>query len=325
MISRMPELQLVENFGTVRITGPDFRLTFDKAAGLLSALSFRNVELLASGPRLNVWRAPTDNDGLKAYPKRPGKLLAEWLAAGLERLEHRSDTLSVQQLGPQVIRIAVRSTAYADGCPAGFSHQHTYTIYSSGDILIENRIEAGRDLPPLPRVGLTMQLPGGFERFVWYGRGPHENYIDRKTGAAIGLYESTVDDQYVPYIMPQENGNKTDVRWLTLANEAGIGLLAAGNPPLEASVSHFTTDDLYGAFHTNELTRRDEVILNLDYRQCGLGGASCGPGTLPQYLIQPGTFEFTVRLRPFFAGAEEPAALSRQWPEIPNEDFGVRI
>ena len=102
-------------------------------------------------------------------------------------------------------------------------------------------------------------------------------------------------------------------------------ILAAGSPPLEASVSHYSADDLYRAFHTNELTRRDEAILNLDYRQCGLGGASCGPGTLPQYLIQPGTFEFTVRLRPFVVDAEEPAQLSRQWPEKPNEDSGVRI
>jgi beta-galactosidase/evolved beta-galactosidase subunit alpha len=112
--------------------------------------------------------------------------------------------------------------------------------------------------------------------------------------------------------MPQENGNKTEVRWLTLTNQAGLGLLAAGATPLEASVSHYTAADLYEALHTNELTRRDEVILNLDYRQCGLGGASCGPGTLPQYLIQPGTYQFTVRLRPFVAGAENPLTISRQ-------------
>jgi beta-galactosidase/evolved beta-galactosidase subunit alpha len=118
--------------------------------------------------------------------------------------------------------------------------------------------------------------------------------------------------------MPQENGNKTDVRWLTLTNEAGIGLLAVASPPtacMEASVSHYTADDLYRAFHTNELTRRDEITLNLDYAQCGLGGASCGPGTLPQYLIQPGTFNFNVRLRPFVAGEVDPACLSRQWLE----------
>jgi hypothetical protein len=155
-----------------------------------------------------------------------------------------------------------------------------------------------------------MALPAGFEQFTWYGRGPHENYIDRNVGAAVGLYRSTVDEQYVPYILPQENGNKTDVRWLTLTREDGFGLLAAGQPPLEVSVSHYTAHELYQALHTSDLIRRDEIMLNLDYKQGGLGGASCGPGTLPQYLIQPGRFNFSLRLRPITA-QDQPARLSR--------------
>ncbi|GAG06117.1 unnamed protein product, partial [marine sediment metagenome] len=123
-----------------------------------------------------------------------------------------------------------------------------------------------------------MNISPGFEKVSWYGRGPHENYIDRNIGAAVGVYSGNVDDQYVPYIMPQENGNKTDVRWIMLTNDAGVGLLAFGMPLMEVSVSHYTADDLYRAFHTCELIRRNKVILNLDYRQSGLGGASCGPG-----------------------------------------------
>jgi hypothetical protein len=157
-----------------------------------------------------------------------------------------------------------------------------------------------------------MQLPGGFEQFTWLGRGPHENYSDRNTGTAIGLYHSTVDEQYEPYVMPQENGNKTEVRWLTLVNAEGVGLLAAGAEPLEASVSHYSAADLYAALHTPELVRRDEVTLNLDHRQCGLGGASCGPGTLPHYLVPPGVYHFTLRLRPFDANRENPVQLARQ-------------
>jgi beta-galactosidase/evolved beta-galactosidase subunit alpha len=112
--------------------------------------------------------------------------------------------------------------------------------------------------------------------------------------------------------MPQENGNKTDVRWLTLTNDAGVGLLAVGAPYLEAGVSHYSAADLYRAYHTNALTRLDETILNLDYKQGGLGGASCGSGALPSYLIQPGIFTFTVRLRPFLSQQDNPAELSRQ-------------
>ena len=194
---------------------------------------------------------------------------------------------------------------------ASITQRATYKVYGSGDVVVDSTIEANLAANSLPRVGLTIQLPAGFENFTWFGHGPHENYIDRNVGAAVGLYHSTVDDQYVPYIMPQENGNKTEVRWLALTNNDGLGLLAVGEPMMEASTSHYSADDLYRCYHTNELTRLDEVILNLDYRQAGLGGASCGPGTLEQYLILPGIYQFTVRLRPF-AKDENPAQLARQ-------------
>jgi hypothetical protein len=310
-LDQLPRLELRETAAGAVVRGPDFRLRFDAQAGTLASLIFRDTELLAGGPVLNAWRAPTDNDGFKAQPDRPGKLLGRWLAAGLNRLGRETGTAIIEQPSAQVVRITARTVVQAGDQP-GFIHHQTYIIYGSGDVVMDSRIEADPDLPPLPRIGLSLQLPGGFEQFSWYGRGPHESYIDRRAGAAIGLYRSRVEEQHVSYIMPQENGNKTGVRWLTLTNEAGLGLLAVGTPPLEVSVGHYTADDLYRAYHTNELTRREEIILNLDYRQCGLGGASCGPGTLEKYLIPPGIFEFTVRLRPFITGQENPAGLARQ-------------
>jgi hypothetical protein len=145
-------------------------------------------------------------------------------------------------------------------------------------------------------------MPAGFEQFTWFGRGPEESYVDRKAGVAVGLYSGTVDEQYVPYIMPQENGNKTDVRWAALTNDAGYGLMAIGSSLMESGVSHFTANDLYAAYHTNELTRCDETYWTLDVMQSGLGGNSCGPMTLPQYLIEPGQFKFSVLFRPVVPG-----------------------
>lgn len=309
-LAQMPPLQVTDSAGEIFITGPEFQLAFDRKAGQMVAFTFRETSLLLSGPKLNIWRAATDNDGFKLWPERENKLLFQWLKAGLDRLEQKVESFSLEQLSSQVVRVNIQTLVQAADGPDGFIHRHTYMIYGSGDVVIENEIEASRNLPPLPRLGLTMALPGGFEQFAWYGCGPHENYIDRNVGAAVGLYQSTVDEQYVPYIMPQENGNKTEVRWLTLTREDGLGLLAVGQPPLEVSVSHYTAHDLYRALHTPDLIRRDETILNLDYKQCGLGGASCGPGTLPPYLIQPGRFSFSLRLRPI-TPQDHPALLSR--------------
>jgi hypothetical protein len=295
----------------VAIDGDGFHLVFDKAAGRIAAWTFHGTPLLEEGPALNVWRAPTDNDGIKLRPDRR-KLLDRWVQAGLDRLAYEAVSVQVEQVGPQVVRIVARSTAQADEDGPGFEHEHAYTVYGSGDVVVENTVTASGDLPPLPRVGLKMTLPAGFEHFSWFGRGPHENYVDRKVGAAVGLYGGTVDEQYVPYIMPQENGNKTDVRWAALTNEAGIGLLAVGTPSLEVSVSHYTADALYEATHTCDLVRCDDVVMNLDLRQCGLGGASCGPGTLPQYLVEPGTYAFRVRLRPFADGEGDVGRLARE-------------
>jgi hypothetical protein len=213
-------------------------------------------------------------------------------------LESRTKSFEYKNLSDGRIQIETVHDVRADGAEFGFTHKTVYEVSGFGDIRTDHQLECDKQLPLLPRVGLILSMPAGFEQFTWFGRGPDESYIDRKSGVAVGLYSGTVDDQYEPYIMPQENGNKTDVRWAALTNDAGMGLIALGTPLLETGVSHFTADDLYKAYHTNELTRRSETYWTLDLAQCGLGGNSCGPMTLPQYLIEPGLFKFSVLLRP---------------------------
>ena len=126
----------------------------------------------------------------------------------------------------------------------------------------------------------------------------------------MGVYSGTVQDQYVPYIRPQENGNKAEVRWATLTDAQGIGLLVIGLPLLNVSAHHYSTEDLTWAMHAHELHRRKETYLNLDYRQGGLGSNSCGPRPLPEYLLMPEPMSFRMRLRPFTA-SDSPWALRR--------------
>ena len=119
-------------------------------------------------------------------------------------------------------------TIKADDAVYGFRHKTTYTVYSSGDVKTDHVVDCDSMLPLLPRMGVMLTMPAGFENFNWLGRGPEESYADRKAGVAVGLYNGTVDEQYVPYIMPQENGNKTDVRWSALTNDKGFGFRLPG-------------------------------------------------------------------------------------------------
>ncbi len=272
------------------------RAVFDKVTGTLAEFG-KDRNLIVRGPLLNVWRAATDNDGIKLLMDRQGnKPLARWLAAGLDKVTHSLARLRLVRVqGAPVVQIVHRASGRSQW--NDFEHVHVYTLLPSGDLQIENTVRPGNGLTDIPRVGVSLVLVPGLEQLEWFGRGPWENYADRKASAMVGLYRSTVTEQYVPYIMPQEHGHKTDVRWLSLTDDAGRGLMVLGSPTFEFSASHFTADDLYRARHTIDLQARDEVILNLDHRQRGLGTASCGPDTLEPYRLLDSEYHFVYRLR----------------------------
>ncbi len=181
---------------------------------------------------------------------------------------------------------------------------YTYTVYGSGDLRLAVDYTPLGELPPLPRLGLLLSLPPAFDRFTWYGRGPHESYADRQDSAPVDLYSTCVAAQHVPYIRPQENGNHTEVRWAALTDARGAGLLVRGQPLFNASAHPYTPHDLTAARHRHELVMRPEVTLALDLAQGGLGNGSCGPGVLPQYLLQPAPARLELLFRPVKAGQD---------------------
>ena len=181
--------------------------------------------------------------------------------------------------------------------PAHIDLEMIYTVNASGDVHIRTHYIPSAGLPFLPRAGLQCVLAEGLDQMTWFGRGPHECYVDRQEGAPVGLYRGRVEDQYVPYVVPQENGNKTGVRWVSLTGDDGIGLLAAAEPHLEVSAHHYTTQNLTEATHPYELNRLAEVVLNLDHGQSGLGSASCGPGRLEKYQFKAVEASFELYLK----------------------------
>lgn len=302
-IETMPPLALKTDNRQICLSGEEFRLVFDVRQGVISAWDYQGLSLLLNGPRLNLWRAPTDNDH---------KIAIEWRKCGLDRLMHRVDRVEVVHQTSRAVQIEIDAVLAGYALAPAVACTYAYTIYGSGDVIVKTHMKPLSQLPVLPRVGLQMRLPGQFTQFAWYGRGPHESYVDRKESARFGVYAGTVQDQYVPYIRPQENGNKSDVRWAAITDLRGVGLLVVGMPQVNVSAHHYTPEDFTNARHDVELQRRHATIVHLDDQQAGLGSESCGPGPLPHYLLHPVERTFTVRLKPFAKDADTPMRLSQQ-------------
>ncbi len=271
------------------VRGKDFSLRIGRESGALESYVWKGRELLAAPLVPNFWRAPTDND-------RGNQMLnwaGVWLTAGPRRVVTKCDVLQ----GP-----ADRAIIAADmRFPAGESTGRIeYTVYDNGILEIELAVQVRGNLPVVPRIGLQMRMPAGFERVAWFGRGPHENYWDRKTGAAVGRYESLVRDLIFEYVEPQENGHRTDVRWVTIADAAGFGFKASGFPVLEFSAWPYTMEALQAAYHPWEIRRTAEITVNLDHRQMGVGGDdSWGARTHGEYTLPSGrTYTHRLRLEP---------------------------
>ncbi|MCP4751002.1 MAG: DUF4981 domain-containing protein [Proteobacteria bacterium] len=270
-----------------------------KKSGRMTNLSVGGRVVVRQGLELNLWRAPTDNDGIKGRTDQDEKPMGRWLGWGLNELERNTEKVETIKRGNGSVAVVIKSTMVGADPGIMVVHEQNLIHYPNGDVFVKNKVKIPKILDDLPRIGVTLILDSEFENLTWFGRGPHETYCDRNAGAAVGRYSGTVGDQFVPYIVPQENGNKTDTRWLILENGSGCGLAVTDMDGLEFSVSHFQADDLYQARHTYELNPRKQIYLNLDMKQRGLGTAACGPDTLDEYKIGPGTHRFDFRLRPF--------------------------
>ncbi len=197
------------------------------------------------------------------------------------------------------------------------THTVRYTISADGGVTVANDFapRAGTKLPDLPRIGMRLAVPGAFDRVQWFGRGPQENYRDRNTAAFVGLYESAAGDEDIPYVAPQEYGNRTETRWVAVRDKAGAGLLIAGQPLVEFSAHPYWPEDLTldsrGAKHPADIIRRDFICLTLDLAQMGVGGDdSWGAPVHPQYMVPAKPYAYSFRFQPLAAG-DDPAGLAR--------------
>lgn len=279
------------------ISGSGFSIQWEKnATGSLTSLTYHGKEMLAHPadfplqPVTQAFRAPTDND----------KSFGNWLAKdwSLHQMDNPRISLDsfkheVREDGAVIVRVQTRNR-YKEGM---IVTKFLYTILSDGTIDLKTTFQPQGILPELPRLGIAFCLSSDYNTFIWQGRGPQDNYPDRKTSAAVGLWKGPVADQYVHYPRPQDSGNKEEVRRLMLTDRHGKGIrVDAVEDAFSASALHYTAQDLYKEMHDCNLKPRPEVILSLDAAVLGLGNSSCGPGVLKKYAIDKKEHTLHIRI-----------------------------
>ena len=274
-----------------RIEGDNFTIRFDKERGFLKSYIYDDQHFIRNGLKPDFWRAPTSNDKGDGLPGRA----SVWEHTEKQR---RLDTIATEVISDHQIKITTASTLQKSGSSFGAD----YTIYADGRIKVDVRFKASSDtLPELPRFGMSMVLPGEFKNMQWYGRGPHESYQDRKTSAFLGLYSGTVSEQFVPYMTPQENGNKTDVRWAQFKNNDGLAWKVQSlKTPLSINAHHYKREDLErGLDYYYQVSSRNIVELHIDYKQRGVGGDnSWGNMPLDKYRLTDQQYSYDFVIRP---------------------------
>ena len=279
------------------ISGSGFSIQWEKnATGSLTSLTYHGKEMLAHPadfplqPVTQAFRAPTDND----------KSFGNWLAKdwSLHQMDNPRISLDsfkheVREDGAVIVRVQTRN-CYKEGAIVTTS---LYTILSDGTIDLKTTFQPQGILPELPRLGIAFCLSSDYNTFIWQGRGPQDNYPDRKTSAAVGLWKGSVADQYMHYPRPQDSGNKEEVRLLMLTDRHGKGIrVDAVEDVFSASALHYTAQDLYKETHDCNLKPRSEIILSLDAAVLGLGNSSCGPGVLKKYAIDKKEHTLHIRI-----------------------------
>jgi beta-galactosidase/evolved beta-galactosidase subunit alpha len=282
------------------------------AAGRLISWTAAGAELIDQAPQLELWRAPIDNDMRGLWVPAVAE---EWAAAGLHHLQHRVEGVDSRSsdAGAEIVvttRVAPPSLAWSVRC----TYRYVFDGLGRLAISVEGRPEGGAPAT-FARTGLVTALVPSLREVAWYGLGPHETYPDSKTAGRLGRYQASVEELETPYVVPQENGNRSDVRWFQVS-DGHRGVLVTGAPLFGFSTHRWSTKALAKALHQDELVAEPRTWLHLDHRQYGLGSAACGPGPLEPYVLTSGPFRFAFGLWPVSPLPLDPGRLAGELGEV---------
>jgi beta-galactosidase len=319
----MPELKLVEAGTNITITGKGFQVVFDKTSGTFSQLirDGKNLLLEGAGPRLHLWRAPHQTDDMWAY--------RDWQRCGLNDLKCSVKQVSVNQPKPGEVRIEVAIDAEGKQ-DYSVLHSAAYTIYGDGSIVSDNAVTPKGRRIPWARLGVRMELSPQYNEVTYLGRGPFENYGDRKRGSDLGLYSATTRELMTPYAKPMECGNHEDVSWVAVTGRGLPALMAqADEGVIQFSALPYTDEVMNKVEYSVDLPSSQSTVLTVAKRTQGVGSNGCGPRPLEQYLVwsAPETFSYVLRILP--SGIKDFASAGRlaipQGREKPVPETGLSV
>lgn len=311
-VTGVPNLETLQTNSEITVTGKNFKVQFDKIRGELISYSFQGQELIKSSPRLNLWRPPTDND------EADQRGVPIWKMANLDSLKHLPVEVKVFTDRKQKTSINIRQALVNTKGELIADVLYEYNILGDGQIILYTTWNPSEKIIYLPKTGLQLTLPEGFDNFSWNGAGPHETYPDRRASGAVSVYNYAIDQLWENFVQPQENGNRSDIRWCTVSDIKGNGMFITSNQLFNASAYYYSDENITIARHTPDLKKLKFATLNLDYKVAGLGTAKCGPGVLEQFTISPRQERFVFSITPFANNSPTPVTLAgKAFPEYP--------
>jgi beta-galactosidase len=288
-------LQADETGRWLTVEGFDFSHIFDLRLGTVHRISRNGVNMLDGPSSFSVWRAPTDNDM---------HVKTKWLDEGYDRVTMKTYSCDWSKTEDGGVELRSRFSMGADSKPSILTGESSWKVNASGELRLRLNVKVEEEMPYpyLPRFGLRLSMPEGMEEVEYSGFGPHESYVDKRQSVRRGRFLTTVDEMFENYIMPQENGSRYGTEWAVVSNTQGMGLRFSAPEAFSFNASHFTPEDLEGAKHDWELSKRKkkETIVHLDYKMSGVGSNSCGPELAEAYRLNDKEFRYELSLTPIF-------------------------
>ena len=298
------EGQVQFNAGSASVYNEVFSVAFDRATGEISSYVMKGEELLKGGLKDNFWRAPTLNDEVDGWA------LPRWKKAGLQHLTAKNAGLHFERVDDHTVSVNA-AVEYYDGMgQLQIVVNKVYLIDGEGNISITNRVEPMETVTSFPKVGMQFRMPLDYKNLTYFGKDT-ENYPDRNASGKMGLYNVNALDLFEQHVVPQDNGNHADTRWLALTSDKSkVGLFVTMQEPFNFSAYNYADANLTAARRINQLNPADFLTVNVDYKQAPIGTATCGPGVDEKYVLGNQVYEYTVLLRAYDK-TQDPIELTR--------------